>query len=1001
MKTRFFIPFFITLPLIFLMGCRSISDNKTTKIDITGNWKDENGYPPYIQTREKKKKKGEFKTFSQVLTLPKGNYRILFEYDQRYGVAYGVAIDDNKTYDSLSQARERQDSETTKDNKMVFNGFTINEIEYSLIFSPDSVNKRIYRAEKDFVIEDSVKTLKLNLKVQNTRVMRTILTGSFRLGNRNYFAVDPGITREYLMIRGIPFLARKSDIRHDAPWFGRGYPDVNADRGSLKIWDNGMSFNLGGTKVNKLHFLGMIHKIDVANGSWFSRKGDHGYSHFLGDEAGEIILTLKNKERISIPLIFGFNLWYSRPWDLIWYGNFMPDHMSPVNHDKTLFSGDESYRDLVQNTLSLVDGMRLMGSGSNNTRFIFSVDLENKPVQTIEIKGVEEMYGHPLISAITVETAEPSSVLSPLPELGKNITGIKPVSIQYVSEEEYKLSLEKLKRVIYTYKDEMPELKEPVIPENYFGPRYDFQGTREAVYAATYLYRNGPECGAKIADNGTGCSSSIARKQNPVYTFGTGIWIERPSLFGSLQNWFRLYQEKSPGNLPGVGNAWSRGIGELMREAMAFGYGKFINTYTDWLDSCLYEANPPHWNRVPGQPDFVSTKKRMVGHTEERGNRENDGHGICMWGRYMVYHWLGHPVAWNEKHWAATKAAVDWIQWQLDTDSIFPGKRKDVLYCESESGSYEFYSSYNCLHGIKLSIIMAKELRKKEEIESWTKLYKRLEKGILDNVVDSSDIGPVWHTKGWADHAQKMVHIQLAPDGITYTPLQDYAIDDSITQKYLEIDINSYRYLMKSKNYDCLRMYGYGQGFMTQASLLLDEMNDAENFINLMVTYCYLPRLEGWTAPEGIILHRSGDYWVAVNGYMGQDSHLADSQKALRLMLGIDDNNSEHLRIIPRYPSSWKRMSISDYPVLTGNKRQKISYSYLRNENSQVFRFGFERPVEKMSLRLGPIPEGREVLNATINGAEAKYEKLTSGDSQWVWIRNLSGADGEVKIFYQ
>jgi hypothetical protein len=84
---------------------------------------------------------------------------------------------------------------------------------------------------------------------------------------------------------------------------------------------------------------------------------------------------------------------------------------------------------------------------------------------------------------------------------------------------------------------------------------------------------------------------------------------------------------------------------------------------------------------------------------------------------------------------------------------------------------------------------------------------------------------------------------------------------------------------MKDKNYTCLRSYGYGQGMMTQAALLLDEMNDAENFINLLVTHCYLPRLEGWTAPEGIILHKSGEYWVPVNGYLGQDSHLADSQK--------------------------------------------------------------------------------------------------------------------------
>ncbi|MBK7711415.1 MAG: hypothetical protein IPJ37_11020 [Bacteroidales bacterium] len=143
---------------------------------------------------------------------------------------------------------------------------------------------------------------------------------------------------------------------------------------------------------------------------------------------------------------------------------------------------------------------------------------------------------------------------------------------------------------------------------------------------------------------------------------------------------------------------------------------------------------------------------------------------------------------------------------------------------------------------------------------------------------------------------------------------------------------------------------------MTQAALLLDEMTDAENFINLMVTHCYLPRLEGWTAPEGIILHKSGEYWVPVNGYLGQDSHLADSQKALRLMFGLDDNNPENLRIIPRYPVSWNEMSISNIPVLTGNARQNIKYSYLREDAKQVFSFELEKPVKNMSVEARTYP---------------------------------------------
>ncbi|MBK7711414.1 MAG: hypothetical protein IPJ37_11015 [Bacteroidales bacterium] len=777
--------------IISVTGCPTRDVSNPFKIDITGNWQEENGFPQYIQTNEPALKPGELKTFSQTLMLNKGIYKIAFEYDEQNDHYSGFALDNHF-----------QD----------FRGFRINGIAQNLTFSSDSAGKgkyKVYRTECPLTVEEESAAISLELDIHNTRVMKTSITATSSIPvSKNYYAINPGKTKEYLMVRGIPFLVRKTDLRYDAPWFQKTEPSLNAERGSLNIMKNRMIFNLDGTKTNKVHFLGMIHQVDIANGSWFSPKGDNGYSHFLGDKAGEIILTLENNEQTVIPLIFGFNLWYSRPWDMFWaYFPTTPDSWSAgYNYDSTIFSGNQSCRELIRNSVSLVDGVRLMGSGSNNTRFIFSLDLENKEVRSIEIKKTDDMYGIPLISAITVETSKPSSALSPLPGISSGSPAIKPVTLQYIKDEEYKPALEKLKHIIYTYKNEMPELSEPEIPSGYFGPGYNFKGTQEAVYAATYLYRNGPECGAKIADSGTRCASSIARKQTVHYTFGIGIWREEPSfsIYGNLQNWFRLYREKSPGNFPGAGEAWSRGIGELTREAMALGYSKYINSYTDWLDSCLFaDAYPPHWIRIVGAgSSYEGHETRKVGEITETGNRENDGHGICMWGRYLNYHWLGHPAQWNEKHWKATKAAVSWIQWQLDTDTIFPGLRKDLLYTESECGNYEFYGSYNCLHGIRLSIIMARELGKKEEVASWTKLYDRLEKGILENAVDSGMFGPVWHTEpdhNWHDDAQKMAHIQLASDGITYTPLQDYDVAGSNARKYLNIDLNSYRYLMRTK----------------------------------------------------------------------------------------------------------------------------------------------------------------------------------------------------------
>jgi hypothetical protein len=974
----------LAVPLTIFASPAKLID-PVSRIDITGNWQD-GSFKPVIQTREPELKSGEAKTFSQEIKLPKGNYTILFEYEPTYDRTVGGLLRNN--FDK-------------------FNGFKINGLVKTLVFTPVNTRKEIYTAQAHFAVENSSLPIHLELSIHNTRVIRTWLQGSsLQTNNKSYFAVSPRAGNEYLLIHQIPFLVRKTDNMQYGIGMSGKHPTETVDRGALQNAKGEMTFELGGSKVNKLHFLGMIHKIDVSNGAWYAPKGDNGYAHFIGDKAGEIVLTYQNNKTAIIPLIFGFNIWFGRPWDMLWfhYPKGSTELVDRENFDAGLFSGDPEPRTLIENTVALSDGTRQIGSRSSNTRFIFSIDAGNQPIKSVEIKGVDDMYGYPLVTGITVETAAPSPVLKPLPDLGQPKPAINPVTVQYIVDGKYKPGIEKLKRAIYSFKDELPKLKEPEIPEGYFGPRYDFKGTQEAVYAATYLFRNGPECGAKIADDGTTCSSTLARSRTLRYMLGTGIWIGIEPLFGDIQNWFTLYKTREPGQLPGAGNAWSRGIGELMREAMSFGYGKFINSYTSWLDSTLlHEASPPHWIRIAGKrKESGAWKERKVGDVIETGNRENDGHGICMMGRYMAYHWQGHPQEWNRDHWQATKAAVDWIKWQLETDTIFPGKRIDLLYTESESGSYEFYSSYNCLHGLQLYIKMAQELGKTAEVEEWTTLYNRLQKGILDHAVRKSEFGPIWYTNSehWMDEAHKLAHIQLATDGITYTPLQDYAVGDEMQKKYLEIDRNTYKYVMRDKNYNCLRMYGYGQGMMVQSALLMDQMYDAEQFINVMVDHCYLPKMEGWAAPEGIMLHKSGEYWMPICGYLGQDSHLADSQKGLRVMLGVDDNNPDYLRLVPRFPASWNQAGISDFPVLIGRERKNLSYSYNRTEGGQDFSFNLDTSVNKMSLRLGPIPNGKEVSAVTLNGGKVDFEKLASGDSHWIWVHGLSGKAGQVQLKY-
>ncbi len=255
----------------------------------------------------------------------------------------------------------------------------------------------------------------------------------------------------------------------------------------------------------------MIHNLDIANGSWYSPKGDHGYSHFVGDRAGEIVIRWEDGAEARVPLVFGYNLWYGKAWDNLWhYLDYVPGR-GGANFDATLFDGHDEHRRVIETGLALADGYRLMGSDSCNARFIFTVDLGGRSVRSIDVAGVPELYDFPLISAITFEmdaaappSTSPSAPLARLSDPTGGVTGLRAVTVDSIQREAWRAGVETIQRVLYTFVDELPKLSAPSRPDGYFGPGFDFQGNPLATYAATYLYWNGPECSAYIADDGTG-----------------------------------------------------------------------------------------------------------------------------------------------------------------------------------------------------------------------------------------------------------------------------------------------------------------------------------------------------------------------------------------------------------------------------------------------------------------------------------------------------------------
>jgi hypothetical protein len=123
---------------------------------------------------------------------------------------------------------------------------------------------------------------------------------------------------------------------------------------------------------------------------------------------------------------------------------------------------------------------------------------------------------------------------------------------------------------------------------------------------------------------------------------------------------------------------------------------------------------------------------------------------------------------------------------------------------------------------------------------------------------------------------------------------------------------------------------------------------------------------------------------------MGLDSHLADSVKAVRLMLGIDDNREDVLHLVPRFPESWKTAGVQDIPALLGGKPGSISYSITRDSGAYTMNITAS-DTSAIDVRVGPFTE-KPGSTAIVNGAETPIVPFRSGDSWWAWIKGLTTA---------
>ncbi|HEY4001364.1 MAG TPA: hypothetical protein VGO93_21000, partial [Candidatus Xenobia bacterium] len=498
------------------------------------------------------------------------------------------------------------------------------------------------------------------------------------------------------------------------------------------------------------------------------------------------------------------------------------------------------------------------------------------------------------------------------------------------------------------------------------GPRVRFTGDVEADILTAMFYANVQDIRHKIDLTGMYHTSTAYAPSWGDYT-GFGTWADRVG---------RYYDE-----------SWTRDLGRSLQELTELGY---LDPATSCADYCFRAARrwaqdpklayrgvqlPPHWSRIANRPE------PMVGH----GVFENDGHGLVMLFTYKLWQRQPDPAGWLRLHWSDVVAAGDWIAWQLDHPDVSGATQ--VLQTDSECAGGigpAKYADMACLEGLDAYAAMADSIGASEAAERWRQTAARLRAGMEAAYFATDAYGPTWTLRpaGWPHLSTNLGPLILRAD------LQGWSSEDEAADWRLR-DLHAYQRLVDT--YRPFGFYGsamgYGQGFVTEAALLLDRMQDASAMLHWLAKATWYPRDQPFIVPEGCEIEPGGRFWHRV-GDLGNGVQEGEAVKVMRLVLGVDDTRPERTRLMPRLPSPWTELNLSNYPVLTVDRgrpvTRHVTVRYHRAGDQASIDLASDGAIAHLDTRLGPFSHA--VDQARLNGQVVAGRPEQSGDSWWLWL---------------
>lgn len=483
-------------------------------------------------------------------------------------------------------------------------------------------------------------------------------------------------------------------------------------------------------------------------------------------------------------------------------------------------------------------------------------------------------------------------------------------------------------------------------------------------------------------------------------------------------------------------SSWSRDVGRGIIELSRLGFSAKAKDAAEYLLAHINHGD--HWGRTADGVDNCLY--------------ETNGNALILLGIYNTWKINGKEKELGRSYLLRTAPVIDWAEREMEGNP-----HGSLLPCQSEmagnpnspytvSAIYPNYAFLLALEGLQQ---MAEFCEEKETVRRLSALHEKLFQalshllvsgenpkaigntpfGCWMNGIDNRD-GRAYDFSEWDGTVWPVFHWTRQ---LPFILQSDLGCFDIRKDSQSDVHQNSYRHILRYMNQgEYFRKYGfvsgsgwtgmgdrhddtmcgYSQGFMTQAAMVIDDVNTYSRLLKGVARLAYdgevaealTYEMNPWVMHECFTYenfekgldHTFGTEKLGrpgVSDNPGDEGNLVQETeivKALSLCAGVDDSIPGKLRLMPRLPWTWNSITAEHFPYVEQNGNVielNFTLRHDRPARKSYFDLTASQEIKNCDIRIGPFPAMLQIFG------RQDYEIEQKENSSWIWLRNRSGKE--------